>query len=1175
VALSVDGPDAPGARTDELEAKALPGLSLPGSRALIVGTANYSAASGLPAIEAAVATVHDLGQVLVERCGLPEEGLRVEVDLATPTEMGVALAEEAERAEGVLLFYYVGHGLVNMEGELFLASCVTDARPTYLRHTALAYGSVRSSLLASGARSIVVILDCCFSGRALTALSDPGDESALAAIHGGYVLTAAARDESALAPLGERNTAFSGELIRLLNEGDAQGPESLRLRDAYAYLSHVLPARGFPRPRCQAREGIDGLVLASNPAYQPPEAPSRPLLRPRAGSESELTCPYPGVDAFGPERARYFFGRERLTTELLRRVTTRLHRPAPLVLTGAAGSGKSSLLGAGLLAAVDQGRAPFSSKQAWPCLLFRPGAHPVATLAEHLAPLSGLAPSAVAEQIESDFESVVRLISDAVASRPVSGSDSQARLVMIVDQFEETFTYCTGERERQLFVEMVCALADGTKGRVPSALVLLVVRSQFIGHLTAHPQLASALQDGQLIVRPMSTDDLLKAVVGPAEAAGLTLESGLAETVLQELGADNAADVEPDALSLLSHALLATWHRREGRTLTLDGFEATGGIPGAAVAVAAERAYRSLSPGERAAAERLMVAMIDVHDGTPAKRHRADIDGLCKEAPAPAALTAALNAFTEAGVLTVDGNAAEITDDLLLRAWPRLDSWIEPKRAWLPAYNRIASDAAAWDNSGRDTSVLYRGSRLAAASDQPPESPLRSYLGPLTQEFLNAAATQAEAEAARQRRQTRRLRGLAAALTVMLVIAVTASVIAVKQRALALQERALALQERQIAISGEVTAYAGQVRVGDPQLAAQLAAVAYQIAPTSQAAGAVIESGGTVIATRLPQANITATALSSDGRTIATDNAMGQVQLWDIARPGTAKLEVTLLDQGPVYAMAFSPNGKFLVTAGIGPINVWNYAAKRLIMAVNEAPAAGVLSVAVSPDGRLLVVADSDGIARLYNLITGTLIEVFPEEGAVTDVAFSPDGKTLAIGNETGVIKLWSIINLASRPVATFISRSAVETMAFSPDGRILAAGSLDHTASLWNVTRPSLLSTLVGDTGAIIGVAFSPDGQDLATAGRDRTERLWDISDPGRPSVITAVQSPSPTTAVAVGPDGFVTLHADHTLSVLSTSISQAMKNICASTSVPITRSQWDQYVSEPGYDPPCRTKP
>jgi uncharacterized caspase-like protein len=146
--------------------------------------------------------------------------LRVEVDLATPTDMGLALAEQAEHADGVFLFYYVGHGLVSMDGELFLASRVTDGRPAYLRHTALAYGSVRSTLLDSGAQSVIVVLDCCFSGRALTSLGDPGDESALAAVHGGYVLTAAAREESALAPPGQRHTAFSGELIRLLTEGD-------------------------------------------------------------------------------------------------------------------------------------------------------------------------------------------------------------------------------------------------------------------------------------------------------------------------------------------------------------------------------------------------------------------------------------------------------------------------------------------------------------------------------------------------------------------------------------------------------------------------------------------------------------------------------------------------------------------------------------------------------------------------------------------------------------------------------------------------------------------------------------------------------------------------------------------------------------------------------------------
>ncbi|WP_031088514.1 caspase, EACC1-associated type, partial [Streptomyces sp. NRRL WC-3549] len=212
-------------------------LSAPGTRVLLIGTSSHGETSGLPPVPAVTGTLADLGQVLVERCGLAEENLRVVRDPANPTELGIAIAQEAELAEGVLWIYYVGHGLVNPAGELYLATVATDARPGWVAYTALAYTAVRGSLLQTRARSIVVVLDCCFSGRAVGVLGSIEDQEVdLARVHGGYVLAAAARDELALATPGAPHTAFTGELIRLLSEGDPEGTQQLTLRQAYRYL---------------------------------------------------------------------------------------------------------------------------------------------------------------------------------------------------------------------------------------------------------------------------------------------------------------------------------------------------------------------------------------------------------------------------------------------------------------------------------------------------------------------------------------------------------------------------------------------------------------------------------------------------------------------------------------------------------------------------------------------------------------------------------------------------------------------------------------------------------------------------------------------------------------------------------------------------------------------------
>jgi 3-keto-L-gulonate-6-phosphate decarboxylase len=240
-----------------------------GVRVLLIGTHTGAPEYGLSQVPAVRRTLDNLAEALIQRCGLPPEHMTVLFDPANPTDLGLVIADEAERAEEVLLVYYVGHGMVSAGGQLYLATQATDRRHTRLAHTALAYSAVRDSLLESTARSIIIILDCCFSGRAIGMLNDSNSNVAdLTQVYGGYVLTSAARDQLALAPPDQPYTAFSGELIRFLNEGDPQAPPELTLRDAYAYLSRVLPAQGFPRPHQRVSEGIEDLVLAPNPAFR-------------------------------------------------------------------------------------------------------------------------------------------------------------------------------------------------------------------------------------------------------------------------------------------------------------------------------------------------------------------------------------------------------------------------------------------------------------------------------------------------------------------------------------------------------------------------------------------------------------------------------------------------------------------------------------------------------------------------------------------------------------------------------------------------------------------------------------------------------------------------------------------------------------------------------------------
>jgi Mg-chelatase subunit ChlD len=252
-----------------------PGLT--GATVLLCGTGTHRRRrSGLPRIGAVKTTLTDLRDVLADRCGATP---RMAVDPRSPDEFGDAVSDAAHGARDVLLIYYVGHGLVASNNRLYLATTRTDARYNRVRHTALPYDTVRDYVIDSPAAVKIVILDCCYSGRAVGTLSPDADIENRAAIDGAYVLTSAARDESAIAPPKARHTAFSGQLIHLLTNGDPDGDEVITMESVYRYLDRVLPAHNYPRPRRRVIGNADRFPLTDNPAFGGRPV-SRPAMRP-------------------------------------------------------------------------------------------------------------------------------------------------------------------------------------------------------------------------------------------------------------------------------------------------------------------------------------------------------------------------------------------------------------------------------------------------------------------------------------------------------------------------------------------------------------------------------------------------------------------------------------------------------------------------------------------------------------------------------------------------------------------------------------------------------------------------------------------------------------------------------------------------------------------------------
>ncbi|MEV6157336.1 WD40 repeat domain-containing protein [Nonomuraea sp. NPDC052129] len=815
-------------------------------------------------------------------------------------------------------------------------------------------------------------------------------------------------------------------------------------------------------------------------------------------------CPYQGLVPFEREKTEFFFGRARATHSLVDRLGARLDgHGTVLLVSGASGVGKSSLLRAGLLPALAQETLPGSRH--WPRLLITPTSTPLRALAEEWAKAFGEYVETVYEQLRDD--------PGRMASLPADG-----RLILVVDQFEELFTLVSDEQERQVFVRALHALAEGPRG----AGVIVGVRADYWDRCAAYPQLAEAIQDGQVIVEPMSESDLRLAITGPAAAVDLEIEPGLVETILGELRVDQAAGdgYEAGALPLLSQALRNTWERREHGRLTVRGYEESGRVRDSVQRTADEILDR-LSAEDRKTALRLFRRMTLITAGGRVARRRATLTEIHAAASALSAdrrgqVTALLSAFADQRLLTLYEDAVEIAHDALLIAWPTLRQWLEPDFTAQTVYDSLIDDAAQWREHHRDPAFLYRGARLLAVQDSrhrwdrdPDSFPPP---GPAAEGFV-AASTRAA------RRTGRRRRLVMAGLAVLSVLALIAAGAAVNAANEADVQRGVALS-RQIAAQSEIT--------GDVPLSSLLAVAAWRIADTDEARNRVL-----VAATRTGRGTLTGhtrgvtdLAFSPDGSFIVTGSDDGTARFWDVARRRQLGAPITR----PKYEcsevkLALSPDGRTLATACLDTVRFYDVATRRDLGAPLDHEEV-VSALAYNPDGKTLVTGDFRGVVRQWDATThrphGTPMgraDHGPDLASIIRaVAFSPDGKTLAVASKK-IAQLWDTTTSRRLGAPLAGHTENVMNLTVSPDGTTLATVSWDHTVGLWNVATRKQTGALRDRNTGFNAIAFSPDGTRIATAGATGRTVLWDAV--SRQQLTALADNGSGVERVAFGPDG------------------------------------------------------
>lgn len=861
----------------------------------------------------------------------------------------------------------------------------------------------------------------------------------------------------------------TAETLEDLLEAKRQPPRLLSelQPDLPTRLSEVLAQALSPAPDQRFRSVVEFInaVLSAAPggtaaAVSPAGATGAGARSTLVRAEVEVPNPYRGLLAFGEADAGSFHGRDTLVGDLVESVNE--HRFVTVV--GASGSGKSSVVRAGLLPKLRRGALDGSA--GWYITTITPSAHPFEQLEAGLFKIATKAPDNLLEQLQSGPRGLARVLKQIL---PDDGT-----LLLVVDQFEELFTLTNADERGQVLEAIATAVTDPDS----QLRVAATVRADFYDGPLSHPAIGELVQTGSVPVPPMSQAELTDAITLPAQTVGVTIEPALVTRMITDVhGA-------PGSLPLLQYTLTELFDQRDGTIITETAYEQLGGITGA-LANQAETIHQTLPPDVQEAARRVFGRLVNLGEGTEDTRRRIDQTDLTADTPTQQVL----DAFGTARLLSFDRNpttrtpTVEVAHEALIREWPRLRQWLDQDRDQLRALAHMSASAQAWDQRGRNTDDLYRGNRLDTAQEL---RATNTNLTPLETDYIEASKAESEREATRQRRTNRRLRILLGAAACLLVLSVLAGVLALmsadeadrnasraeasaqeaeRQRAEA-QDRA-----RESEIDRLVAAPAQLLQEGDRTLAALLAVEAYERRPDVRSVAALLS---VAVA---PPTPLTAIALGAVDQVVVADRAAV------VAMVSAGQLEV--LDAG---------TGRSLME----PRDV---APGTLI----DLDAAGTGVAVLDPNvGAVMVIEVGSGLVPFEGSVGGV----------ATGVSLSNDGSWLAVGTPLAATNTNSLGNggeAVGSPTAWNLSTGESERLGVGPNSQSWHVDVQDDGSvglgrgRAWSLSRyrdgtrsldvgagfglffadgsPALTHTQTTDAQHVV---VTPDGQSYVVAGSD-----------------------------------------------------------------------------------------
>ncbi|BAY42117.1 WD-repeat protein (plasmid) [Nostoc sp. NIES-2111] len=773
-----------------------------------------------------------------------------------------------------------------------------------------------------------------------------------------------------------------------------------------------------------------------------------------------VNCPYRGLAAFQEQDAPYFHGRETVTQQLVAAVK----RKHLVAVVGASGSGKSSVVFAGLIGQLKQDKS-----QHWQIVSFRPGNNPLESLAMAMpAPgialsgglrtgqgrlgerknLSGLVNHQSANPhlrlAELELEVELKSSDNALQTflESIITASPKSHIVLIADQFEELYTLCQDTKERKIFLDHLLNAVN----TVPGFTLVLTLRADFFGEALSYRPFADALQDAQLNLGPMNALELETAIEKPAHSLNVQLEPGLTQRLI-----DVVLD-SPSHLPLLEFTLTQLWQKQQQGWLTHQAYADIGGVE-TALANHAESVYAQLSIVDKERVRQIFIQLVQPTDNSADIRRLATREEVGEENwQLVAQLADARLVVTNRHEIT-NVETVEIIHEALIKNWRRLQQWMQVDREFRCWQEQLRAVIRQWENSDKDAGTLLRGKALIDAEERLMQR--SQEIPPHEQSFINLSLELREREQNEKNAVKRRIIiGLATGFAGALLLSI-----------FALWQWQQSDKLRQ------------EIQISELKSQSLLNANKNQIKTLTYTID---------VLKRLEKFKQLETQTKISLLVPVVEN-LNQIREYN-------RLEG---HEGEVSSVSYAPHGQLLVSAsGDKTIKVWGHNG-QLIQTLSGHQDS-VFSVMVSQDSQLLIAGSFDNTVTIwrYNAATG-LFDTHPfltitEKDGLSAISLTSDSRMLVTANQKGQVKFWT---LEGKLIQTTPAHSQkIWSLSFSPDGRHFAIASADKTVKIWTLAG-KLLTTLVGHSEEVLSVNFSPDGKTLATASKDKTVKLWDLT--------------------------------------------------------------------------------